>query len=316
MLLNHIPCARLFIHINIKFGLFLYIFQNIVFLSFYFVCLPSDFIVCLCYSDFMLVCLIFVCTQVYFCTIFASFYLVCLLFSLMEYMSVYPQCVSLCLLLYLYSVLPRFCAHMLNLVSFFVSVPPYSCSCESLFMCSVLFYGCVCLCLGVYMCVCVDTNPSACNFVCVCVLTCVRAWEVYICGFVECLCVYFCMNYLQTHCCMCVYVCVCVHMQYTVRYTDTEIAFISDITGYHAYCATLTIMGCSLFCHDVPWYGMGGGKGSGCVLACASVREVCVCLGECCRESVSGLCVCVLSRRLCGGWACVSAQTCELIISA
>lgn len=132
------------------------------------------------------------------------------------------------------------------------------------------------------VCVCVDTNPSACNFVCVCVcmclLACVRAWEVYICGFVECLCVYFCMNYLQTHCCMCVCVCVCVHMQYTVRFTDTEIAFISDITGYHAYCATLTIMGCSLFCHDVPWYGMGGGKGSGCVLACTSVRARSMCV--------------------------------------
>lgn len=67
-------------------------------------------------------------------------------------------------------------------------------------------------------------------------------------------------------------------MQYTVRFTDTEIAFISDITGYHAYCATLTIMGCSLFCHDVPWYGMGGGKGSGCVLACTSVRARSMCV--------------------------------------
>lgn len=81
-----------------------------------------------------------------------------------------------------------------------------------------------------------------------------------------------------------------------MRYTDTEIAFISDITGYHAYCATLTIMGCSLFCHDVPWYGMGGGKGSGCVLACTSVRarvEEYVCVwgsvaGKACR-----VCVCV-----------------------
>lgn len=85
--------------LHIKFGVFLYIFPNIVFLSFYFVCLPSDFIVkkkhvCLCYSGFMLVCLIFVCTQVYFCTI--SFYLVCFVFSLMEYMLVYPQCVSFC----------------------------------------------------------------------------------------------------------------------------------------------------------------------------------------------------------------------------
>lgn len=86
----------------------------------------------------------------------------------------------------------------------------------------------------------------------------------------------------------------------------------------------LTIMGCSLFCHDVPWYGMGGGKGSGCGLVCVNVcvyvrvcvyKYMCVLCGGC-RESVSGLCMCVSCRRLCGGWVCVSAQTCELIISA
>lgn len=150
-------------------------------------------------------------------------------------------------------------------------------------MCSVLFYGCVCLCLGVHMlhvCVCVWIRTRRpvilCVYVCVCAYlrACVGGVYMWVCGMFVCLFLY----ELSADTLLYVCVCVCVHMQYTVRFTDTEIAFISDITGYHAYCATLTIMGCSLFCHDVPWYGMGGGKGSGCVLACTSVRARSMCV--------------------------------------
>lgn len=102
-----------------------------------------------------------------------------------------------------------------------------SCSCMSLFKrnCArVCFKVCACFCLLV--CVRVSGCVPAYYFVCLC---CARMWvlcvrvHVRVCGMFE-------RNFISS-----LFVCLSV-FSYTVKRAHN--AFISDITGYHAYCAT------------------------------------------------------------------------------
>lgn len=102
-----------------------------------------------------------------------------------------------------------------------------SCSCMSLFKRNCVW---VCVCFKVCACFCVLVCVSGCvpayYFVCLC---CARMWalcvhvHVRVCGMFE-------HNFISS-----LFVCLSV-FSYTVKHAHN--AFISDITGYHAYCAT------------------------------------------------------------------------------